>query len=201
MRFTVQLNIIHGTKDAVNFVCDHPDIRAVSFVGSNPVGQLVHKRATASGKRCQANLGAKNHGIVLPDADKAHFLSSLAGAAFGAAGQRCMALSTLVMVGETREWLDELVEMSRDLYVPAACTTCRLSLCRLRFTIVSPSRNLQPLIIPIAHLAYVYLWFALLMIANPRTRRKPNFGMEPDADLGPLVTVQVCSLCVRAVPG
>ena len=128
------LNIIHGTKDAVNFVCDHPDIRAVSFVGSNPVGQLVHKRATASGKRCQANLGAKNHGIVLPDADKAHFLSSLAGAAFGAAGQRCMALSTLVMVGETREWLDELVEMSRDL--------------------------------------------------------KPNFGMEPDADLGPLVTVQ-----------
>ena len=127
MRFTVQLNIIHGTKDAVNFVCDHPDIRAVSFVGSNPVGQLVHQRATASGKRCQANLGAKNHGIVLPDADKAHFLSSLAGAAFGAVGQRCMALSTLVMVGETREWLEELVEKSRDLYVPAACTTCRLS--------------------------------------------------------------------------
>ena len=60
------LNIIHGTKDAVNFVCDHPDIRAVSFVGSNPVGHLVHKRSTANGKRCQANLGAKNHGVILP---------------------------------------------------------------------------------------------------------------------------------------
>lgn len=109
------LNIIHGTKDAVNFVCDHPDIRAVSFVGSNPVGHLVHKRSTANGKRCQANLGAKNHGVILPDADKSHAISSLAGAAFGAAGQRCMALSTLVMVGETRTWLDEVVELSRNL--------------------------------------------------------------------------------------
>eukprot|EP01047_Picozoa_sp_COSAG01_P063476 COSAG01_NODE_8232_length_2862_cov_15.949330_3_plen_107_part_00 len=77
------LNIVHGTKDAVNFVCDHPTIRAVSFVGSNHVGELVHARSTASGKRCQANLGAKNHGVVLPDADKAHALSSMSGAAFG----------------------------------------------------------------------------------------------------------------------
>jgi len=109
------LNIIHGTKDSVNFICDHPDIRAVSFVGSNPIGHLVHARSTRNGKRCQANLGAKNHGVILPDADREQTIAALAGAAFGAAGQRCMALSTGVMVGETRGWLDDLVEVAAKL--------------------------------------------------------------------------------------
>eukprot|EP01045_Picozoa_sp_COSAG04_P026309 COSAG04_NODE_3631_length_2659_cov_2.003516_2_plen_384_part_00 len=109
------LNIVHGAKDAVNFVCDHPTIRAVSFVGSTEIGHLVHTRATAAGKRCQANLGAKNHGVVLPDADKEQTLAALCGAAFGAAGQRCMALSTGVLVGETREWCDDLVAEAKKL--------------------------------------------------------------------------------------
>lgn len=111
------INIIHGTHRAVNFILDEPSIKAISFVGSNRAGEYIYTRGSANGKRVQANLGAKNHAAILPDCNKNHALNSIAGAAFGAAGQRCMALSALVTVGETKEWLPELVERSKALNV------------------------------------------------------------------------------------
>jgi len=104
------LNVIHGGHDAVNFICDAPEIKAISFVGGNEAGEYIHARGTGNGKRVQANLGAKNHCTVLPDADKDAVVKALAGAAFGAAGQRCMALSTVIFVGETKEWIKDIVE-------------------------------------------------------------------------------------------
>jgi len=100
-------------KDSVNFVCDNPEIRAISFVGGDKAGHHIHARGSANGKRVQANLGAKNHGVILPDANKNATLNALVGAAFGAAGQRCMALSTVIFVGSAKEWLPELVERSK----------------------------------------------------------------------------------------
>ncbi|GLU37376.1 CoA-acylating methylmalonate-semialdehyde dehydrogenase [Pseudomonas sp. NBRC 100443] len=113
------LNVIHGGVDAVNAICDHPDIKAVSFVGSTRVGTHVYNRASQAGKRVQCMMGAKNHAVVLPDAHKGQTLNNLAGAAFGAAGQRCMALSVVVLVGEAQAWLPELVEKARSLKVNA----------------------------------------------------------------------------------
>lgn len=98
------LNIVHGGRDTVEFLCDAPEIKAISFVGSDRVGQSIHERATKTGKRVQANLGAKNHGVVLPDANKNATINAIVGSAFGAAGQRCMALSTIVFVGPAQEW-------------------------------------------------------------------------------------------------
>lgn len=109
------INVVFGGPPTVNFILDHPDIRAVSFVGSNSAGEYIYKRASENGKRVQANLGAKNHAVVLPDANKNHFINALNGAAFGAAGQRCMAISVLVMVGETKSWLPELAERAKQL--------------------------------------------------------------------------------------
>lgn len=111
------LNIVHGSVDCVNYICDEPAIKAISFVGSDRAGQHIYTRGNANGKRVQANLGAKNHAVVMPDANKQATLNAIAGAAFGAAGQRCMALSTLVLVGETKEWLPELAERARQLKV------------------------------------------------------------------------------------
>jgi malonate-semialdehyde dehydrogenase (acetylating)/methylmalonate-semialdehyde dehydrogenase len=111
------LNVIHGGADAVNLICDHPDIKAVSFVGSTQVGTHVYNRASLSGKRAQCMMGAKNHAIVLPDAHKQQTLASLVGSCFGAAGQRCMALSVVILVGETQAWLPELVEKTKTLKV------------------------------------------------------------------------------------
>lgn len=88
----------------MDFILDHPDIKAISFVGSDQAGEYIHTRGSANGKRVQANMGAKNHGTVLPDANKDATLNSLVGAAFGAAGQRCMALSTVIFVGEAQKW-------------------------------------------------------------------------------------------------
>ena len=102
------LNIVHGTHDTVNFLCDDPAIRAISFVGGDMAGHHIHARGTANGKRVQANLGAKNHVTIMPDANKDATLNALCGAAFGAAGQRCMALSAALFVGESREWLPEV---------------------------------------------------------------------------------------------
>jgi len=113
------LNVIHGGAEAVNLLCDHPDIKAVSFVGSTKVGSHVYQRASLAGKRVQCMMGAKNHAIVLPDAHKEQTLNNLAGAAFGAAGQRCMALSVAILVGEAREWLPELVAKARSLKISA----------------------------------------------------------------------------------
>ncbi|QYT01066.1 Methylmalonate-semialdehyde dehydrogenase (CoA acylating) [Trichoderma simmonsii] len=111
------VSVIHGAHDTVNFILDEPAIKAVSFVGGNKAGEYIYTRASANGKRVQANLGAKNHAAVLPDCNKNHFINSVVGAAFGAAGQRCMALSTLVMVGETKEWLSEVAEYAQALKV------------------------------------------------------------------------------------
>lgn len=113
------LNVVHGTHDTVNFICDSPTIKAVSFVGSNKAGEYIYSRASGNGKRVQCNMGAKNHGTVLPDADKEMTLDALAGAAFGAAGQRCMALSVAVFVGESQNWIPELVEHAKKLNVGA----------------------------------------------------------------------------------
>lgn len=112
------VNIVHGGHRTVDFILDEPVVKAISFVGSNKAGEYIFNRGSANGKRVQANLGAKNHAAVLPDCNKNHFMNSVVGAAFGAAGQRCMALSTLVTVGpETESWLPELAEMAKTLNI------------------------------------------------------------------------------------
>lgn len=109
------INIVHGAAKTVDFIIDEPAIKAISFVGSNQAGEYIFTRGSANGKRVQANLGAKNHAAVMPDCNKNHALNAIVGAAFGAAGQRCMALSTLVMVGESKEWLGEVAERAKAL--------------------------------------------------------------------------------------
>jgi malonate-semialdehyde dehydrogenase (acetylating)/methylmalonate-semialdehyde dehydrogenase len=113
------LNVVHGSEEVVNALCDHPDIQAVSFVGSTKVGTHVYRRATQAGKRAQCMMGAKNHAVVLPDANKEQTLNNLIGAAFGAAGQRCMAASTVVLVGEANRWIPDLVRKAKALRVNA----------------------------------------------------------------------------------
>jgi malonate-semialdehyde dehydrogenase (acetylating) / methylmalonate-semialdehyde dehydrogenase len=113
------LNIIHGGKRAVDALCTHPDIVAVSFVGSTMVGTHVHNLASEHGKRVQCMMGAKNHAVVLPDANKEHSLNAVVGATFGAAGQRCMATSVTVLVGEARKWIPDIVAKSKTLKVNA----------------------------------------------------------------------------------
>ena len=113
------LNVVHGGKATVDAICDHPDIKAVSFVGSTNVGKHVYERASKSGKRAQCMMGAKNHGVILPDANKEQTLNQLAGAAFGAAGQRCMALSVVVLVGAAGEWIDDIKAKAEGLVVSA----------------------------------------------------------------------------------
>lgn len=111
------LNVIHGGPDAVNFICDHPAVRAISFVGSGRAGEHIHARGSAAGKRVQANLAAKNHAVLLPDCAKDAALDAVVGAAFGAAGQRCMALSACVLVGEARGWVPEIAARAARLKV------------------------------------------------------------------------------------
>jgi len=94
------LQVVHGDKEMVDAILDHPDIAAVSFVGSSDIAHYVYSRGTAAGKRVQAMGGAKNHGVVMPDADLDQVVADLAGAAFGSAGERCMALPVVVPVGE-----------------------------------------------------------------------------------------------------
>ncbi|KAI5448318.1 methylmalonate-semialdehyde dehydrogenase [acylating], mitochondrial isoform X1 [Lathyrus oleraceus] len=131
------LSIVHGAHDTVNAICDHDDIKAISFVGSNVVshaGMHIYARAAAKGKRVQSNMGAKNHAIVMPDASVDATINALIAAGFGAAGQRCMALSTVVFVGGSKPWESILVERAKAL--------------------------------------------------------KVNAGTEPDADLGPVISIQ-----------
>ena len=111
------INIVHGSAKTVDFIIDEPAIKAISFVGSNKAGEYIFTRGSANGKRVQANLGAKNHAALVPDCDRTHALNAIAGAAYGAAGQRCMALSALVTVGNTKEWLPELAEKAKGLNV------------------------------------------------------------------------------------
>ena len=113
------LNIIHGGKRAVDALCTHPDIVAVSFVGSTAVGTHVFDLASQHGKRAQCMMGAKNHAVVLPDANKEQSLNSLVGSTFGAAGQRCMATSVTVLVGEAQKWISDIVAKAKTLKVNA----------------------------------------------------------------------------------
>lgn len=111
------LNIVNGSTDTVNRICDHEAIKAITFVGSDKAGSHIYHRGTANGKRVQANLGAKNHCVVMPDANRNLALNSIAGAAFGAAGQRCMALSVAVLVGEAQSLIPDLIERAKSLKV------------------------------------------------------------------------------------
>jgi malonate-semialdehyde dehydrogenase (acetylating)/methylmalonate-semialdehyde dehydrogenase len=111
-------NVVHGDKVAVDALLDHPDVAAVSFVGSTPIARYVHERATQRGKRVQALGGAKNHAVVLPDADLEFAAGQLVAAGFGSAGQRCMAISVAVAVGEVAGPLVERVAAkARELRV------------------------------------------------------------------------------------
>src|SRR5690349_16303145 len=111
------LNVVHGGKEVVDAICTHPDIKAISFVGSTAVGTHVYNLASQHGKRVQSMMGAKNHAVVLPDANKEQTLNALAGAGVGAAGQRCMATSVAVFVGASKDWVPELVEKAKTLKV------------------------------------------------------------------------------------
>lgn len=102
------LNVIHGSKDQVNHILNHPDIKAISFVGSVPVAEHVYRTGTHNLKRVQAFGGAKNHMVVMPDANKQQVINNLVGASCGAAGQRCMAISVAVLVGDAQTWADEI---------------------------------------------------------------------------------------------
>ncbi|MCP1454094.1 CoA-acylating methylmalonate-semialdehyde dehydrogenase [Pseudomonas kilonensis] len=113
------LNVVHGGKDVVDALCTHKDIKAVSFVGSTAVGTHVYDLAGRHGKRVQSMMGAKNHAVVLPDANREQTLNALVGAGFGAAGQRCMATSAVVLVGAAKQWLPELKALAQKLKVNA----------------------------------------------------------------------------------
>ncbi len=104
-------NVVHGDKEAVDALLDHPAIEAISFVGSTPVAQYIYSRAAATGKRVQALGGAKNHMVILPDADLDQAVDALMGAAYGSAGERCMAISVAVAVGD--KTADALIERLR----------------------------------------------------------------------------------------
>ncbi len=102
-------NVVNGDKEAVDTLCTDPRVKAVSFVGSTPIAQSVYATATAHGKRCQAMGGAKNHMLIMPDADLNQAADALMGAAYGSAGERCMAISVAVPVGQATA--DKLIEM------------------------------------------------------------------------------------------
>ncbi len=107
------LQVVHGDKEMVDAIIEHPDIPAISFVGSSDIAQYIYSRGTANAKRVQAFGGAKNHGIVMPDADLDQVVNDLSGAAFGSAGERCMALPVVVPVGE------DTAERLREKLIPA----------------------------------------------------------------------------------
>src|SRR6188472_3381415 len=101
------LNVVNGDKEAVDAILDDPDIKAIGFVGSTPIAQYIYERAAQTGKRCQCFGGAKNHAIVMPDADMDQAVDALIGAGYGSAGERCMAISVAVPVGKNTA--DDLV--------------------------------------------------------------------------------------------
>jgi malonate-semialdehyde dehydrogenase (acetylating)/methylmalonate-semialdehyde dehydrogenase len=107
------LNVVNGDKEMVDAILDHDDIKAISFVGSSDIAHYIYSRGTANGTRVQAFGGAKNHGIVMPDADLDQVVNDLAGAAFGSAGERCMALPVVVPVG------DDTADALRAKLIPA----------------------------------------------------------------------------------
>ena len=115
-------NVVQGDKEAVDALLEHPDVKAVSFVGSTPIAKYIHAKGTANGKRVQALGGAKNHMVILPDADLDQAASALMGAAFGSAGERCMAISVAVPVTDAvaDALVERLVPMMENLRVGPA---------------------------------------------------------------------------------
>ena len=112
------LNVVHGAHDVVNGLLEHPDVKAISFVGSQPVAEYVYRTGAAHGKRVQALAGAKNHTIVMPDADLDAAVQQIIGAAFGSAGERCMACSVVVAVGEIGDrLLDKLIRAADEIEI------------------------------------------------------------------------------------
>ncbi len=111
------LNVVHGGPEVANQICDHPDIKALSFIGSTHVGTHIYDRAGAAGKRVQSMMGAKNHCVIMPDANRSQAIHNVIGSCFGAAGQRCMANSVVVLVGQAKEWLPEIIEHSKTMKV------------------------------------------------------------------------------------
>ena len=111
------LNIVHGAHDVVNGLLDHKDVKAISFVGSQPVAKYVYERAAAQGKRVQALSGAKNHHIVMPDADMEKAVAHIISSAYGSAGQRCMACSAVVVVGDGDELVEALKQKADELVI------------------------------------------------------------------------------------
>jgi malonate-semialdehyde dehydrogenase (acetylating)/methylmalonate-semialdehyde dehydrogenase len=112
------LNIVHGGRDCVEALLTHPHVRAVSFVGSTPVAKYIYETATGQGKRVQSNGGAKNFIVIMPDADLEPSVTGVKEAAFGCAGERCMAGSTAVVVGEAQKrWLPNLVAAAQAIQV------------------------------------------------------------------------------------
>lgn len=111
------VNVVQGGKETVTQMCTHPDIKAVSFVGANTAGEYIYKTCSEHGKRCQSNMGAKNHAIIMPDADKEDAMNAMVGACFGSTGQRCMAISVSVMVGSSQDWIPEIMEKTKSLSV------------------------------------------------------------------------------------
>ena len=110
-------NLLHGAREAVDALLAHPLVRAISFVGSSPVAKYVYQTAAAHGKRVQALGGAKNHLVAMPDANVEKSVEAIMGSAFGAAGERCLAGSVLVAVGESRPLLDALLRKVRELRI------------------------------------------------------------------------------------
>lgn len=109
--------MVHGGKPTVDRILSHPDIKAVSFVGSTTVGKYIYEEGCRNGKRVQSNAGAKNHCIVMPDYPLDQAANSIIGASFGASGQRCMALSVAVVVGEADKIIDLIAEKGRSLKI------------------------------------------------------------------------------------
>lgn len=111
------LNVVHGAHDVVNGLLDHEDVKAISFVGSQPVAKYVYERAAGKGKRVQALSGAKNHHIVMPDADLDKAIANIISSTFGSAGQRCMACSAVVVVGDGKAFVSKLKEKADELII------------------------------------------------------------------------------------
>jgi malonate-semialdehyde dehydrogenase (acetylating) / methylmalonate-semialdehyde dehydrogenase len=111
-------NVVQGDKTAVDALLDHPQVRAVSFVGSTPIAHYIYQRGAAAGKRVQALGGAKNHMVVMPDADLTQTVDALIGSAYGSAGERCMAISVAVLVGDVADRImPQLAERARQLRI------------------------------------------------------------------------------------
>ncbi|WRX14410.1 Aldehyde dehydrogenase domain - like 4 [Theobroma cacao] len=192
------LNIVHGTNEIINDMCDDDDIKAISFVGPYTVGAYVYSRASAKGKRVQCNIGAKNHAVVMPDASMETTLNALVTAGFGGAGQKCMALSTVVFVGGMTpcifmqlliyDRVSSFPGMSHiELYLVVALNIC-LPICYL---IVMD-------LITASSVPYILLHLEDKLVERCKAL-KVQPGTKPDTDLGPLISKQAKELLCRLI--